>query len=290
MFEKHIEHLTRNDAPRWMVTKGGLDHGPFTGKEIIGMLLRGEVLETHDVQNLDEHVRQPAADYTAFRPFLMHYSQQAQKQAQSVNALKLIRETQKANIVKAGLIVTLLGAMGFGTWIFVTSLREHKEVDAQRRLADMYEKGSIRIVGSVGILPRSEKHHRGGKSHPRTTEKDHSPSHRGSFEDAMQQAVDMGDVTGEGSETQLSTQEIAGILNQKVGSFSGCVGAALRNGDHLGNVQIDLAIAGSGKVLGATVHQGGPEFQKCISQKVAAISFPKFGMPRMGARYSFSVN
>jgi hypothetical protein len=55
-------------------------------------------------------------------------------------------------------------------------------------------------------------------------------------------------------------------------------------------VTIDLAILGSGKVMGASVNAGSPGFQKCISAKVRELQFPNFPAPRMGARYSFAVD
>jgi hypothetical protein len=38
------------------------------------------------------------------------------------------------------------------------------------------------------------------------------------------------------------------------------------------------------------VRQGSPAFQACINAKARAIRFPSFPAPRMGARYSFSVD
>jgi hypothetical protein len=79
-------------------------------------------------------------------------------------------------------------------------------------------------------------------------------------------------------------------MNRKLDSLFGCVGQELRGGGHVGTVRIDLAIAGSGKVMGASVSGGSGGFQNCIAAKVRAISFPSFPAPRMGARYSFNVD
>ena len=46
----------------------------------------------------------------------------------------------------------------------------------------------------------------------------------------------------------------------------------------------------SGQVLGASVHGGSGSFQSCISGRTRSIHFPSFSAPRMGARYSFSVD
>ena len=112
-----------------------------------------------------------------------------------------------------------------------------------------------------------------------------------SYEDAMNQAVNLGDVSGGGGgERQLTPQDVAGVMNRNINSLFSCVGAELRSGGSLSNVQIDLAIAGSGQVLGASSHQGSASFQACIGSRARGIRFPTFPAPRMGARYSFSVD
>ena len=79
-------------------------------------------------------------------------------------------------------------------------------------------------------------------------------------------------------------------MNRHINSFFGCVSQELRSGGSLGQVQIDLAIAGSGQVLGASTRQGSAQFKSCIAGRVQRIRFPSFPAPRMGARFSFSVD
>jgi hypothetical protein len=55
-------------------------------------------------------------------------------------------------------------------------------------------------------------------------------------------------------------------------------------------VRIDMAIGGSGAVMGSSVRAGSPEFQRCVQGRVAAIRFPSFSAPRMGASFSFSAD
>lgn len=108
----------------------------------------------------------------------------------------------------------------------------------------------------------------------------------------MNDVVNMGDVTGSGgSESRLSPQQVAGVMNNHINSFFGCVSSELRStGRSPGRVRIDMAIAGSGSVIGSSVRAGSPEFQRCVSGRVAAIRFPSFGAPRMGASFSFSAD
>ena len=112
-----------------------------------------------------------------------------------------------------------------------------------------------------------------------------------SYEDAMNQAVELGDVTQGGSERRLTPAEVQGVMNRNINSLYSCVGAELaRSPGSISHVQIDLAIAGSGQVLGASVRQGSSTFQGCVASKTRQIRFPNFPAARMGARYSFNVD
>ncbi|MEY4515100.1 MAG: hypothetical protein RLZZ450_7222, partial [Pseudomonadota bacterium] len=102
-----------------------------------------------------------------------------------------------------------------------------------------------------------------------------------SYEDAMMQAVDLGSATG-GGEQQLSASTVAGVMNQHLNQL---YGACVRGNP--GKVRIDLALAGSGQVLGVSVDGGNGPLQRCVADQVRRIKFPSFSAPRMGARYSF---
>jgi hypothetical protein len=102
-----------------------------------------------------------------------------------------------------------------------------------------------------------------------------------SYEDAMMQAMDIGSASGGGEQT-LSAGTVAGVVNKNLNAiYNGCVRGSV------GKVKIDIAIAGSGQVMGVTVNAGDAGFQKCVADQVRKIRFPSFPAPRMGARYSF---
>ncbi|MBK8169489.1 MAG: serine/threonine protein kinase [Sandaracinaceae bacterium] len=286
-FQTALETVEKNDAPRWMVTKDNMDHGPFTGRELVQAIINGEVLVTHGVFNMDTRERKDLADYAEFAPFVEQYKlREGKKQEQ--RALERSATVEKAgNAVKfivAGGIVAAI-AIAAGIYIATRPKQDTARV-ANANLADLYERGEIHLTGSAGILPVP----RGGGG--RSGAGRRSGSHGGamSYEEAMSQGINIGDATREGGEQQLGRDTVAGVMNRSLNSLFSCVGAELRRGGHVGNVQIDLAIEGSGRVLGATVRTGSAAFQQCISQRTRAIHFPSFSAPRMGARYSFSVD
>lgn len=105
----------------------------------------------------------------------------------------------------------------------------------------------------------------------------------------MNVPIDLGDATGSGSQARLSPGDVASTMNRSLNSiYNACVVPELRRGGALGNVTIDIAIAGSGSVMGVSARAGSGEFKTCIRNQVSRVRFPSFAAPRMGARYSFS--
>jgi hypothetical protein len=282
-----LAKITENDAPRWMVVKDNLDHGPFSGRELVQSILKGEVLDTHGLLNMDTGERRKVREFPEFVEFLEQYTLRKNEADEKV-ALERSETVQKAgNAAKLLVALAVLGVVGLIAGIFiVTRQGKSSERVADSNLADLYERGQINITGTAGILPpppRGSGRRGGGRGG--------GGGGGMSYEEAMNQAVNLGDVSrGGGGERQLTPGDVAGVMNRNLNSLFSCVSAELRSGGSLSNVQIDLAIAGSGQVLGASSRQGSASFKNCIGNRARGIRFPTFPAPRMGARYSFSVD
>ncbi len=88
----------------------------------------------------------------------------------------------------------------------------------------------------------------------------------------------------------LASGDIEQVMNRKLNSFFQCVSAALGAKKEIQTVTIEMAISGSGSVVGATVHGGDKEFERCVVDILRRVSFPRFDSHRMGATYSFDVD
>lgn len=110
-----------------------------------------------------------------------------------------------------------------------------------------------------------------------------------SYEDAMAMPVEIGDVSIDGGEAQLTGEEIARFMDDHLDEmYEECIKKELRRGNELGTVTIDLAIRGKdGMVLGATIEPGRRRFKKCLEDYLEDVRFPQFASARMGARYRF---
>lgn len=293
-FGNLVQKLTENDAPRWMASKDGLDHGPFTARELIALIVDGEVLEEHHLLNMNTNERKPLGEYKEFSEFVGQYKIR-KSEADHANALEKSVKVEKRSNVAKGTILTLsvaavlLGGIGY---LVSRQAAEQKEARADVDLAAMFESGKVQIKGTAGILKYKRRKGGGkGATGAKGSPGGGSPSAGGfgSYDDAMNTAMEM-NLDKAGGEKQLSSNDVAGVMNRRLNSLFGCVGQELRKGGGLGTVTIDLAIAGTGKVMGASVRPGSKAFQSCIKGKVKAIKFPSFPAPRMGARYSFGVD
>ncbi|QQR89722.1 MAG: hypothetical protein IPJ88_16290 [Myxococcales bacterium] len=188
------------------------------------------------------------------------------------------------NLFKIVVGLGIIGALGLGVAGYVMTRESADSDQSDPDLAGLYERGEIQLEGQAGILnaPRGKR--------GRSAKNKSGGSGDLSYEDAMNQAVDLGDVSGGNDIATLSSEQIASVMNRSMRSLSNCVGAELRSASRPGAVRIDLAIEGSGRVLGASVHAGSASFKSCVVAQVRKVKFPSFSSPRMGATFTFRVD
>jgi serine/threonine protein kinase len=275
-----LSKITENDAPRWMVVKDNLDHGPFSGRELVNLVLKGDIQGDHGLLNMDTGERRKVGESPEFSEFVAQFKLKKAEQDHKVALDRSAKVETASMFTKVAILGGVIAAVAAGVGIFlVTRPDVQEETRSDAELADLYERGEIEITGSAGILPdppagsgrRRRRNGAGGSS----------------YEDAMNQVVNLGDVSGgSGSQARLSPQDVAGIMNRNINRLVPC----LSQGSGGGQVRIDMAIGGDGHVLGATVRNGTPAFQQCVAGRVRQIRFPSFSAPRMGASYTFSAN
>jgi hypothetical protein len=271
-----LAKVTEDDAPRWMVVKNGMDHGPFSGRQLVNMIVQGEALREHELLNSDTGRRGKIGEFPEFQDFLAQY-ELVRAERERASALKSAETKDKRSTVfKAGMGLAALAVVGLAGGLYAFTRGDAGESDRDDAALDMYKRGQLEISGSAGILPRptggARRSGGGGGG---------GGGGGMSYEDAMMQAVDIGSAGGGGEQT-LSAGTVAGVVNKNLNQL---YGACVRGS--VGKVKIDIAIAGSGQVLGVTVNAGDAGFQRCVADQVRKIRFPSFPAPRMGARYSF---
>jgi hypothetical protein len=272
-----------------MAVKDGMDHGPFTARELIKLIVDGEVLDRHLLFTLSSAERKPLAEYPEFADFVHQYKLRKEEKDYGEALARSTKIEKRSTAAKALILAASIGAIlvvGLG-YVLSRRAAEQSEHQAELDLAALYESGQVKIAGTAGILQHTP---RAGGARRSSGSPGGGNTGFSSYEDAMNTAMELGDATKGGSERQLSSSDVAGIMNRNLNRMFGCVGEELRHGGKLTRVTIDLAILGSGRLMGASVNAGGVGFQKCIVAKLREVQFPNFPAPRMGARYSFNVD
>ncbi len=280
-----LAKITENDAARWMAVKDGLDHGPFTGRELVELIVQGEVREEHDLMNMDTGERKPVAEWPDFTEFVEQRRIREAQDAKKAALDKAEKSEARSGAFKLAVAGAALLAVLIGIGVFVIT-REGGDAEEvlQAETGDLYERGGIELSGTAGILPDPPR--RGGRGGRMRSGGGGSAGFAGSYEDAMNIAIELGDATMAGGQSRLSPAQVQGVMNRHLnGSIGRCADQA---SGLVGNVTIDIAIAGSGQVMGVSARQGSGSFKSCIRNAVRRIRFPSFGAPRMGARFSFN--
>ena len=283
-----IHELTADTKQRWMVARDKMDHGPFNARELIERLNVGGFSGDDMTMNTDTGERRKLREWPEFREFILqreHQDTLAAEQAARVNAH---RSEKRSSAMKLMIAASLIGIAVISVGGFLLSRSSGARELADMELDDLFKLGKI-TTGEAGLLPdppvRRRKRGSGGAPAKRTS------SGFASYSDAMSQAMEIGDASQGGGEGRLTGGQVASVMNRNLNRFySKCVIPEVKSGAKPGTVKVDLAIAGSGSVMGATVHGGSASFQGCMGNQIKTVRFPTFGAPRMGARYTFTVN
>jgi hypothetical protein len=179
---------------------------------------------------------------------------------------------------------TFAAALVGAAVVFVMTRGESIDDEIEdHEIAELYEIGEIEIRGAAEVLaPPSARssHGGGGGSH-----------HTGSYEAAMMRVVDLGNARAGGAQGQLTPAQVSAVLDRRLGTIARkCLALEANQARGLGEIPLDLAIAGDGHVLGVSTRKGNAAFRSCVDKSVSGVTFPPFGDPRMGVRYSFSVD
>lgn len=282
-----IHELTADTTQRWMVAKDKMDHGPFNARELVERVNVGGFGGDNMTMNTETGERKKLREWPEFHEFILQREHQDTAAAEAAARVHANKAEKRSSAMKWLIAASLIGVAVLSVGGFLLSRSSDARELASMELDDLFKLGKI-TTGEAGLLPdRPVKKRRRGSGQ--------APAKRStgfaSYDEAMSRAVEIGDVSQGGGEGRLTGGQVAGVMNRSLNRFySKCVIPEVKSGGRPGTVKVDLAIAGSGSVMGATVHGGSSSFQGCMGQQIKTVRFPSFGAPRMGARYTFTVN
>ncbi|MBN2803727.1 MAG: serine/threonine protein kinase [Deltaproteobacteria bacterium] len=269
------------DAAKWMVQKDKFDHGPFSDRELVQMILRGDALGNHKLTNMDTGERKTIRTWGTFDEYLERYRIK-KKEMDEIAALEKTEKAEKRGGFFMGVVVLgVLGVLGLavGGYFLNRKLREEKTLSSQE-MVSAFESGEIKINMGSGAVNKKWS----GKRKRRKGEKGGRTVDGGlSYEDAMNMGMSLGDLSGSGGQ-KLTAVDINNIMSRNVRKFLPCM-----SGESVKRVDMDIAVGGDGKVIGASVRQGSSKMKSCIVGKVRSIKFPQSNQPRTATSWYFEL-
>jgi serine/threonine protein kinase len=276
--------LEDQDAEKWMVTRDGLDHGPFRTREVVQMIMRWEIEGQHAIQDLDSGIRVKLRESPQFKELVERAKVEKQRKEEIEALAKSEKAEKRGGVAKVFIVIAVLGGIGViigGYFLTRAAVQAFTGGGQEVNLAEDYKID----VGKGGILQDGGKKGKGGKR------KGGIPAGM-SYEEYMAMGVDIGDLGADGGQMQLTQGQINAVMSSQGKKVYPCIYAELKKNSSLKKVALKFAIDGkTGRVAGVSVTSGGSsELQSCLSSKMKSIQFPTFGAPRMGATFYFDVN
>jgi hypothetical protein len=276
-----LDGLGKSESAHWMVQKDKFDHGPFTDRELIQMILIGDVTGKHQLLNMDDGVRKKVRAWKDFDEYLERYRIKKKEEEERLALERTEKAETRGSAFKWLLAVSVLGVIGLaiGGYFLTRTLRKEKAFSPAEMLA-AFDSGEIKLKTGGSLIEKKRRRGKGG----RRSRKGGGQGGGGmSYEDAMNMGVNLGGLNS-GGEQQLTPAQITRIMDKNVRRFLPCMG-----GQPVKRVDMDLAIAGDGRLIGVSVKQGDGKLKKCVASKVRAIKFPTSSAPRTAASWYFEI-
>ncbi|MBW2261428.1 MAG: serine/threonine protein kinase [Deltaproteobacteria bacterium] len=277
------------DAEKWMISKGKMDHGPFRTREVVQMIVRWEVEGQHMIQDIETGIRIKLRESEEFKDMIERARVTKVKHEEQMALEQSEKSEKRSGVAKIFVVLLVVGGIGLivGSIFAGRAIYKAATEEDEQDIDDLIASGELKIdIGQGGIV--KDKKGRKGK---RKGGGGGGGGGGGSYDDYMNQAVNLGDLAGDGGQMQLSQGQINQVMSSKGKAVYPCIYGELKRNKALKKVSLKFAIeGGTGSVKGVTVTSGGSqEFQKCVTSKMKKVKFPKFSAPRMGATFYFNV-
>ncbi len=287
-----LARTAQNDSARWMVQKDKFDHGPFNDRELIQMIMLGEVLGTHMLTNMDTGERKQVRAWGDFDAYLEKYRLKKQQQDEQAALKKTEKAESRGMVFKLVVAAGVLGLIGLlvGGYFLTRTMRREKQLGPDE-MVSAFDSGEIQIKMGSKMNAGGGKGRNGTRSGGKSKRRSSSGGGGGSrefangmsYEEAMNMGVALGDLSSSGGR-RLTSEDINGIMRRNVRKFIPCIA-----GESVKRVDMNIAVAGDGRVMGVSVQQGSPKMKNCIQKKVRGINFPSSNQARTATSWYFEI-
>jgi serine/threonine-protein kinase len=262
--------LAENDE-RWLIQKDKLDYGPFSLAQVMAQIERGVFKADHMIVDVESGERKKIKEHPLLGEFALDADRKLEKQrrAQAEVAHEHV-ERKKGRATRMILGIAIIAvAVGVGGYIYTRSGAQDDVLTM--RISDDDLDAFIKTA-KFDFAKKKPATRRGGKA------------------DDFSNNMNLGDVSqGGGGDDILSDNQVQSTMMANYRKLIPCLMTERRHNPGLTDVDMDIAIAGSGKVKAVRVNgQSGNPFAQCIYGKMQSFSFPSFNGKKTLASWSFS--
>jgi len=281
-----ISSIGKSEAAHWMVQKDKFDHGPFTDRELVQMIMLGEVQYKHNLLNMDTGVRKKVKAWPEFETYLERYRVKKKQEEEAAALRKTEAAEKRGTAFKLMIAAGVIGAVGLaiGGYLLSRSLRKEKSFDRDEMIAKL-DSGEIKLkLGSDaagGGGKRGGKRHNGGGGGG-VGGGEFMPGM--SYEEAMAAGIDLGSLQSNTGQKQLTAEVIQETMDRNVRRFLKCMDGSTKR------VDLEIAVGGDGRVVGVSAGAGSGGLRKCCESIVRSIKFPTSAAPRTATSWWFEVD
>lgn len=281
-----LSGLGNSETAKWMVQKDKFDHGPFTDRELVQMILIGDVEGKHQCLNMDTGVRKKVRAWEEFEGYLERYRLKKQQQEEEAARVRAEKAEVRGTMASWLIVLIVVGVIGLaaGAYLLSRTLRKEKTYTPEEMIAAL-DSGEIKLKTGGNLINKG-----GGKGGGKGSGRRGGGGGGGmfvdgmSYEDAMNMGVNLGSLANGGGQQQLTPQDITNIMDRNVRRFLPCMA-----GQSVKKVEMNIAITGDGRVMGVSVSQGDDKLKRCVQSVVRGIKFPQSASPRTAASWYFEL-
>lgn len=286
-----LSGLSSTETAKWMVQKDKFDHGPFTDRELVQMILLGEVEGGHQLLDMDTGVRKKVRAWEEFEAYLERYRIKKKQQEEEAAKVRAEKAEVRGTMARWLIVLIVVGVIGLaaGAYLLSRTLRKEKSYTPEEMVAAL-DSGEIKLKTGGNLIRKGAGKSGGRRGGGRRGGGKSGGGGGGAFvdgmsyEEAMNMGVSLGSLSNNAGQQQLRPQDITNIMDRNVRRFLPCMA-----GQTVKKVEMNIAIAGDGRVMGVSVAQGNDKLKRCVQSVVRSIKFPKSVSPRTAASWYFEL-
>jgi hypothetical protein len=263
--------LAENDE-RWLIQKDKLDYGPFSLAQVMAQIERGVFKAEHMIVDVESGERKKIKDHPLLGEFALDADRKLEKQRRAQAEVAHEHVERKKGRVTRLIVGTAIIIVGAGVGWFIHNRGAADEDQLTMRVNDEEIDAFIKTA-KIDFAKKKPATRRGGKA------------------DDFSNNMNLGDVSqGGGGDEILSESAVQSTMMQNYRKLIPCVMTERHHNPGLHDVDMEIAIAGTGKVRAVRVNgQSGGAFAGCILGRMQSFNFPAFNGKKTLASWSMSL-